>query len=314
MKTAVQDRRAAASGKEARGSVSVRAAGPSPAVARIAEPKRFAPRSLAHVIALANHKGGSGKTTTAIHLAGALATLGRRVLVVDLDPQAHATLGLSCEAEELPSVREVLGGAVRASAALRAAPGGITMLPAHGRLAEFEEDAARALHSERALVRALAEVSDRFDEILIDCPPRADGLLTSNAVRAADTVLLAVETGAFALQGAVRALELVAAAARAQGHEPRIDVVATLYERRQRIAREVLIAMQARFGLRLCDTVVRTSARLREAAGAGLPIQLFAPRSSAALDFAALAEEVLQRTAAADGSPRPPLEPEPGQG
>ena len=268
----------------------------------------------AHVIALANHKGGSGKTTTAIHLAGALAALGRRVLLVDLDPQAHATLGLSCEAEEFASVREVLDGSVRASEALRPAPGGITMLPAHGRLAEFEEDAARALHSERALLKALSDVAGRFDEILIDCPPRADGLLTSNAVRAADTVLLAVETGAFALQGAVRALDLVALAARAQGHEPRIDVVATLYERRQRISREILIAMQARFGPRLFDTVVRTSARLREAAGAGLPIQMLAPRSSAALDFAALADELLVRTSPSEGTPRVPLEPGPGEG
>ncbi|MCY3004224.1 MAG: hypothetical protein NTV21_20710, partial [Planctomycetota bacterium] len=141
-----------------------------------------------------------------------------------------------------------------------------------------------------------------------------DGLLTSNAVRAADTVLLAVETGAFALQGAVRALELVATTARAQGHEPRIDVVATLYERRQRLSREILIAMQARFGSRLLDTVVRTSPRLREAAGAGLPIQVLAPRSSAALDFAALAEELLARTGPSEGSPRPLLEPGPGQG
>lgn len=314
MKTAVHARRTAAPGKGARGSVAVRAKSPSPSIARVAAPRPPVPRALAHVIALANHKGGSGKTTTAIHLAGALAALGRRVLVVDLDPQAHATLGLSCEAEHLASVREVLDGSVRASEALRAAPGGITMLPAHGRLAEFEEDAARALHSERALVRALAEVADRFDEILIDCPPRADGLLTSNAVRAADTVLLAVETGAFALQGAVRALELVANTAQAQGHEPRIAVVATLYERRQRFSREILIAMQARFGERLLDTVVRTNPRLREAAGAGLPIQVLAPRSSAALDFAALAEEVLLRTRSAEGSPKPPLEPGPGRG
>ncbi|MCY3000296.1 MAG: ParA family protein, partial [Planctomycetota bacterium] len=171
MKSAFQVRRTAASGKGARGSVSVRAAGQSPSIVKAVAPRPPAPRTVAHVVALANHKGGSGKTTTAIHLAGALAALGRRVLVVDLDPQAHATLGLSCEAEELASVREVLGGSVRASEALRAAPGGITMLPAHGRLAEFEEDAARALHSERALVSALAEIADRFDEILIDCPP-----------------------------------------------------------------------------------------------------------------------------------------------
>lgn len=254
-------------------------------------------RATAHVVALVNHKGGSGKTTTAIHLAGSLAARGRRVLVVDLDPQAHATLGLSCEAEESASMLEVLTGRARASDALRAVPGGIALLPAHARLAEFEELAARELHGERALASALGELAGRFDECLIDCPPRADGLLCANAVRAADTVLLAVETGAFALQGALRAMELVDATARAQGRSPAVRVVATLFDRRVGIAREVLIAMQSRFGARLFDTAVRSSARLRDAAGAGLPIQELAPRSSAARDFEALADELLAATA-----------------
>lgn len=242
--------------------------------------------------ALANHKGGSGKTTTAIHLAGALAARGRRVLLIDLDPQAHATMGLSSEAEDSPCALEVLTGEVRALDALHAAPGGITLIPGHARLAEFEERAARELGSESALRRALAPLAERFDECLLDCPPRADGLLTANAIRACDTVLLTVETGAFALQGALKAQEIVDETLAAARHAPELRVVATMFDRRLRIAREVLIAMQARFGERLFDTAIRSSARLREAAGAGRPIQLLAPRSSAALDFAALADEL----------------------
>ncbi|MBM3988097.1 MAG: ParA family protein [Planctomycetes bacterium] len=245
-----------------------------------------------HTYALANHKGGSGKTTTAIHLAGALAARGRRVLLIDLDPQAHATLGLSSEAEDSPCALEVLTGEVRALDALHAAPGGITLIPSHGRLAEFEERAARELGSEGVLRRVLAPLAGRFDECLLDCPPRADGLLTANAICACDTLLLTVETGAFALQGALKAQEIVDATLAAARHAPELRVVATMFDRRLRIAREVLIAMQARFGARLYDTAIRSSARLREAAGAGVPIQLLAPRSTAAQDFAALADEL----------------------
>lgn len=272
------------------------------------------------VLALANQKGGCGKTTTAIHLGGALASRGQRVCVVDLDPQAHATLGLGVAPDEHPTAIDVLEGRCSAEAGLRslAAPGQgqLCLLPATLELAEYEEHAATALWSERALANALRELEGRFDYVLIDCPPRADGVLAANAVRAADVILLVVETGAFSLQGALMAREVFAGLARTMQRQPLLRVVATLFDRRTRIGREVLIAMQARFQEALFDTAIRNSVRLREAAAVGQPVQLFDPRSRSAADFDALASEVLalpsdqsassDRGAERGARPRPP--------
>ena len=263
-----------------------------------------------HVLALANQKGGCGKTTTAIHLAGALATLGERVLLVDLDPQAHATLGLGVGlAPDEASVVDVLRGDQRFGAVLREVAGGVWIAPATLGLAEFEDECARRLHPERALERALAALPD-FDRVLIDCPPRADGVLTANAIRAADTVCLVVETGAFALQGALRARALFDELADGLDRAPDLRVIATLFDRRTRFAREVLVGLHARFGDELFDTAIRSSTRLREAAAYGVPIQVLEPRSRAAADFASLAREVRAAEAplvvSATLVPRPP--------
>jgi chromosome partitioning protein len=244
------------------------------------------------VLSLVNHKGGCGKTTTAIHLAGAFAARGLRVLVCDLDPQAHATAGLGYDAEERPCAREVLAKSCAIEDALVTAGRGLALLPAHERLAEYEESAAQSLAAERALREALARVAGRYDWVLVDCPPRADGVLVGNALAASSTVLLVVETGAFALQGALRAARLVHEAARAQGSRFEVRALATMFDRRTPVARELLVALQARFGSELLDAVIRTSPHLREAAAAGATIQAFAPRSGAARDFADLADEL----------------------
>lgn len=239
-----------------------------------------------------NQKGGCGKTTSAIHLGSALVRRGARVLLVDLDPQAHATLGLGCEAELGASLHDVLARGVPAREVLREASGGLALLPASARLAEFEEQASQALAAERRLRRALAPLAAEFDYALIDCPPRADGVLTANALAATTLAILVVETGAFALQGALRALALIEQTARAQGSRFDVRVLATLFDRRTRFDREVLVALQARFGSLLFETAVRRDVHLREATACGRPLQDIAPRSRAVLDFASLAAEV----------------------
>jgi chromosome partitioning protein len=244
------------------------------------------------VLSLVNQKGGCGKTTAAIHLAGALAQRGDRVLLVDLDPQAHASLGLGVDCEGDDSLAEVLSGEARARDALREVPGGLRLLPGSERLAEFEEVSARSFHPEHALRSALHTVAADFDWALLDCPPRADGVLTANALCASTCVFLVVETGAFALQGALRALRLVDDIAERQGSSFDLRVLGTLFDRRTRYARELLVAMQARFGGQMFDTVVRSSVRLREASACGVPVQVLDPGSRAAADFEALAGEV----------------------
>ncbi|MAB80068.1 MAG: hypothetical protein CMJ89_12015 [Planctomycetes bacterium] len=244
-------------------------------------------------LALVNQKGGCGKTTTAVHLAGALARKQERVLLVDLDPQAHATMALSVAVEEGEvSIADTLLHRWPIRDAIRPAAGGIALAAARAELGEFEEVSQRVVNPEQLLRGALATVADRYDYAIIDCPPRADGVLSANALRAADVVCLVVEMGAFALQGAFKAVSILEEVADDMEVEFELRVVATLFNRRERLARDLLIATQARFGSLMFDTVIHENVALREAAASGLPIQLLDPQGRAARDFEYLAEEV----------------------
>ncbi len=260
-----------------------------------------------HTLAFVNQKGGCGKTTTAVQLAVSLARRDRSVLLVDLDPQAHATLAFGQAVDEREgdlSIADVLLDGRPLAHVLRPVAGGVALAPGALALAEFEEVAERLLHSERFLARALE--GEPYDLALIDCPPRADGVLTANALRASETAVLVVETGAFALQGALRAVGILEQVARRMAGRFALRVVGTLFDRRQAIARELLIGTQARFGARMFDTVIHESVRLREAAALGVPVQLLEPGGPAARDFDALAEEVLchvEREAGVESAP-----------
>jgi len=280
------------------------------------------PTATMQVLSLVNQKGGCGKTTTAVNLAGALAARGEAVLLVDLDPQAHATMALGCALDGEPSVHEVLMGEVAIERAIQPAPGRIALLPAERALVEFEEVSERLLNPERRLAEALERVAGRYPWVLVDCPPRADGVLCANALFAGTVALLVVETGAFALQGALQALRVLEETAERQGRDFDIRVVGTMFDRRTKFARELLVALHGRFGAAMFDTVIRTSVRLREAPAWGVPIQELAPASRAATDFAALAAEIVAKAPGFGvAPPEPPApararpaarEPEPG--
>ncbi|MCA9000654.1 MAG: ParA family protein, partial [Planctomycetes bacterium] len=249
------------------------------------------------ILTFVNQKGGCGKTTTAINLAGALVARGERVLVVDLDPQAHATMGLGCDGGEGATVAEVLLHEAYIETAIREVEGGLHLLPSKPRLNEFEELSERLIHPEQRLRIALDAVRDRYDFVIVDCPPRTDGVLCANAMYACTTALLVVETGAFALQGALQALKVLDEVGENQGRDYAIRVVGTLFDRRTRFARELLVALHSRFGEAMFDTVIRTSVRLREAPAVGLTVNLLDPTCRATADFAALAAEVVEVTA-----------------
>lgn len=257
------------------------------------------------VLAFVNQKGGCGKTTTAVNLAGALARRGERVLLVDLDPQAHATMAVGFAPEEEPTLAEVLLEEAYVEQAIVEGPLGLHLLPSRARLIEFEEASERLLHAEQRLQYALDAVRDRYDIVVLDCPPRADGVLCANALFACTQAVLVVETGAFALQGALQALRILDEVGESQGRSYPVRVLGTLFDRRVRFARELLVALHARFGEALYDTVIRTSVRLREAPAMGLPVHALDPSCRAAADFTALAAEVLADREARAGGPRP---------
>jgi chromosome partitioning protein len=176
----------------------------------------------------------------------------------------------------------------------------------------FEEVSARLLHAEERLARALAPLAATFDFAILDCPPRADGVLSENAVRAADTAVLVIEAGAFALQGAIKARALLLESARLRERPLAVRAVGTMFDKRSKIGRELMIGMHAQFGTLLFDTAIRSSARLRECAAVGLPVQVLDPRSKAAGDFRALALEVwayAESAASPDAGHREAAEP-----
>ena len=248
-------------------------------------------------IAIVNQKGGCGKTTTTVNLAGCLEAEGMRVLVVDMDPQAHATLALGFNPEALDeNLYEVLAepdGAARLAQVVQVHSEGLHVAPSGIVLSALEQKltAERADARTERLQAALATVADRYDYALIDCPPNI-GVLTFNALRAASEVIVPLETSYFAIHGVHKLLETIALLAERIGHDPAVRILPTLYDGRTRFARETLAEIRELFKDLCFDTVIRSNVRLREAARRGQPINRLAPSANGAFDYAGLAMEV----------------------
>ncbi len=252
---------------------------------------------LMRVIAIVNQKGGCGKTTTTVNLAGCLAADGARVLVMDLDPQAHATLALGVDPEaidrnlydvlaDVETTAQVAAVIVEAGPGIDLAPGGIVLSALEQKLASERADA----RTER-LSAALAHLARPYDFVLIDCPPNV-GLLTFNALRAAREVIVPLETSFFAIHGVQKLLDTIGLLAERVGRSLHVRILPTLYDGRTRYARETLGDIRELFGELCFDAVIRSSVKLREAARRGVPAVRFAPSSNGAVDYAALALEV----------------------
>jgi len=243
------------------------------------------------VIAIANQKGGCGKTTTAINLGACLARLGRKTLIVDLDPQAHASLGLSRGKPDLDgtTVYDALLDGGSFEGVVRKVSDNLDLAPSNPRLLLAEQRLNMLPHGEETLKRALDGIGGTYDFVLIDCPPTG-GLLTANAVRAADETIITVETGFFALYGVRQLLEFIEGAA---GGAPRIRALATLYDRRTAFGKEILKDLSGYFGEALFGTVIHSNVKLKEASSFGVPIVDYDPRARGCQDYMALAQEVV---------------------
>jgi len=257
------------------------------------------------VIAVVNQKGGCGKTTTTVNLAGALAADGSRVLVVDLDPQAHASLALGIDPEELDqNLYEILAepaGVRRLEEVIVSASDGLDLAPSSIVLSALEQKLASERHDSRTerLAVALDNLPPYYDFVLMDCPPNV-GLLTFNALRAAREVVIPLEMSFFAIDGVQKLLETVALLNDRIGHDVSVRILPTLYDGRTRYARQTLGDVRELFKDLCFDTVIRNNVKLREAARAGKPIARYASTSNGARDYAALAIEV-------EASPPPSL-------
>ncbi len=248
-------------------------------------------------IAIVNQKGGCGKTTTTVNLAGSLAADGARVLVVDLDPQAHATLALGIDPEDLEeNLYEVLtdpDGADRLQEVLVQGGGDVAIAPSGIVLSALEQRLANAEIESRTdrLSNALETVQGMFDYALIDCPPNV-GLLTFNALRAAGEVIVPLEMSYFAIHGVQKLIETIALLSERVSHDLEVRILPTLYDGRTRHARQTLAEIREMFKDLCFDTVIRLNVKLREAANRGLPICVFAPSANGSRDYNALAVEV----------------------
>lgn len=249
------------------------------------------------IIAVANQKGGVGKTTTQINLAACVASAGRRVLSVDMDPQGNSTSGLGISPEQGKCIYDVLAGDAAAKDCVVATPvEGLWLLPADMRLAAAEVELVGQEQREYVLREALSPLRSEYDYIFIDCPPSL-GLLTLNALCAADRVLVPIQCEYYALEGVGQLMNTVQRVQR--GLNPKLaveGVVLTMLDGRTNLGLQVVEEVKRHFRSQVYSTIIPRNVRLSEAPSHGLPIHLYDARSMGAEAYADLAAEFIRRS------------------
>lgn len=249
------------------------------------------------IIAVANQKGGVGKTTTSVNLSACVAERGKWVLCIDIDPQGNCTsgVGVDKEAPEYSIYDVLINGVPAREAAVPAAVENLFVIPARKELSGAEVELVNTMARETVLKRALAGVCGEYDYIFIDCPPSL-GLLTINALTAADTLLAPIQCEYYALEGLSDLMNTVKLV---RAHlNPRLDVegvVLTMFDARTNLSEQVVHEVKKFFKNKVYNTIIPRSVRLGEAPSFGLPINKYDPKSVGAKAYAALANELIAK-------------------
>lgn len=255
----------------------------------------------ASIIAMCNQKGGVGKTTSTINMGSALAAFGRKVLLVDLDPQGALSAGLGISHQELDiTVYNLLvDSSLSVLDAIHESPvNGLDVVPANIDLSAAEIQLVNEVGREQALARALRPVMKEYDFIIIDCQPSL-GLLTVNALSCADSVIIPVESEYFSLRGLALLMDTVDKVRdRLNFRLEVLGILVTMFDRRTLHSREVMERLVEAFGDKVFDSVITRTVRFPETSVAGEPIDTWAPKSSGAVQYRNLAAEVIERVAA----------------
>ncbi len=249
------------------------------------------------VIAVSNQKGGCGKTTTAINLSSSISLNGKRVLLVDLDPQSHATLGLNINPSDLEkSMYHIMtpkeNGSLRMEDILISIKDNFDLAPSSVILSAVEQELSGVEGREDKFLQAIQEIKQSYDYIIIDCPPSI-GLLCFNALRACEEVIIPIDMSLFSLRGVAKLMEIIILLKDKLDHDIKARALITMYDHRTRYSRLVLEKVKEEFGGDVFETVIRYNVRLRETVDYGLPIGDYDKNAIGNKDYIDLAEEVI---------------------
>lgn len=253
---------------------------------------------MARTICIANQKGGVGKTTTSVNLSSALASLGRRVLLIDLDPQGNASSGLGLKRHECQdnNIYHVLIGDLKIEQAIHPCKvNNLKIAPANPDLVGAEIELVDAPHREFKLKQAIATISDLYDYIILDCPPSL-GLLTLNALTSADSFLVPLQCEYYALEGLSQLLNTAGLIKKNLNPNLHIEGIAlTMFDTRNNLSHQVVSEIKTHFGDKVFSAIIPRNVRLSEAPSHGLPIMDYDPKSIGAIKYLELAKELDQR-------------------